>query len=172
VKSSFKYGVIPNLADVDGVILISGRDGTANIGYAAYSMGKPVVAITSFKGAAQGISKDILHEDYRHLANLETNKDAKCFLNENDLRVLDDANWGKTDEKYESKIKDIVTAAEHLVNSCLKPMKKYLSALGFKQSEAGKWTRRPFQAQLSQGRRICADRPIGLKPNSALDTFS
>ena len=50
--------------------------------------------------------------------------------------------------------------------------KKYLSTLGLKQEKTVKWTRGPFQAQLSHGWLICADRPRGFKPLSALDTFS
>ena len=64
------------------------------------------------------------------------------------------------------------TSLQSRYRATFKCLKKCLSALGFKQIKAVKLTGRQFQVHLCHGWHICADRPKGLKPNSALDAFS
>ena len=63
-RGKSKYRTIPNVAEVDAVLLVSGREGTESIGYAAYSMGKPVIAVTSLSGGAASMADEVLLDDY------------------------------------------------------------------------------------------------------------
>lgn len=63
-KVADRVKLIPNVTEVDAVVLIGGTFGTSGIGYAAYSMNKPVIAITAFGGTAKDMADDILFDDY------------------------------------------------------------------------------------------------------------
>jgi hypothetical protein len=119
-----KARMIPNVADVDAVMLISGREGTESIGYAAYSMEKPVIAITAFRGAAESISKEVLLQDYSRFLKQE-------IVNENDLRALD-VQWDEDENKDRSQAEAVVDATEKLVKAYGQARKKTLRVL--------KWT--------------------------------
>lgn len=108
-RTEYKAKLIPNVNDVDVVMLVSGGDGTASIGYAAYSMNKPVIAITSLGGAARAIHDDVLLGEYGRFVK-------QGDVTETELRALS-ANWsadpGSPDN---SAIADrIVSTTEKLV---------------------------------------------------------
>ena len=63
-RGPWSAAMIPDVNEADVVILIGGGEGTATIGYAAYSLNRPVVAITYFGGAARDISENLLFGDY------------------------------------------------------------------------------------------------------------
>jgi hypothetical protein len=108
----YKAKLIPNVAEVDAVLLIRGSDGTASIGYAAYSMEKPVVAITAFGGAAQSLSDDVLTQIYDRYKEI-------VELTDGELRAMS-ANWsareGDTGNRTTADL--IVGATEKLVKAC------------------------------------------------------
>jgi hypothetical protein len=105
-RGSSKARTIPNIADVDAVMLISGQEGTESIGYAAYSMDKPVIAITSLAGAAASIAEEVLKNDYIKQGYI-TPSQIRCF----------DAYWNK-DGNQNKKIADkVVSATEKLVEA-------------------------------------------------------
>lgn len=58
--------LIPNVSNVGAVVVIGGGDGSATIGYAAYSMKKPVIAVTGFDGTAEQLERDVLRAEYEH----------------------------------------------------------------------------------------------------------
>jgi|GEM_PF-7037751 hypothetical protein len=119
-----KAKTIPNVADVDAVILLGGTEGTATIGYAAYSMKKPVIAVTGLKGAALEIYDDVLASDYRRYVGDD--------LTEGDLRALS-VNWGLADNAKENreKAEEIVKVTEKLVKGYDAASKQGLSTLRF-----------------------------------------
>jgi hypothetical protein len=100
---------IPYVADVDAVILISGREGTASIGYAAYSMRKPVIAITSFGGAAESIAHEVLI-DYFTLYT------EQGYITTDQIRDLD-AYWDKDIDKNRENAEKVVELTEKLVEA-------------------------------------------------------
>jgi hypothetical protein len=73
--------LIPNVSKVDAVVVIAGGDGTANIGYAAYSMNKPVIAVSGLGGTAAELERDVLAAEY------ERYKD-HVGISDTDLRAL------------------------------------------------------------------------------------
>ena len=105
-----KARVIPNVAEVDAVMIISGREGTENIGYAAYSMKKPVIAITSFGGAAENMANDTLLEVYNRLSQ-------QGDATPSDVRALLDVDWGDDPQKNLDNAAAIVEIIEKLVKA-------------------------------------------------------
>lgn len=57
-----EYGakLIPNLNEVDAVIMVGGTEGTASIGFAARAMKKPLVTVNSLGGTALALYEDFL----------------------------------------------------------------------------------------------------------------
>ena len=123
-KGTSKARVIPNITEVDAVMLISGREGTETIGYAAYSLGKPVIAIRSFEGAAETITTEVLLEDYNRFIK-------QGGVTPDDLRSLE-VDWEVDADKNLSKAEDIVNTCEKLVKAYGQSDRKTLSVL--------KWT--------------------------------
>lgn len=70
-KVADRVKMIPNVTEVDAVMLVGGTYGTSGIGYAAYSMNKPVIAITAFGGTAKDMADDILFDDYNRFVKQE-----------------------------------------------------------------------------------------------------
>jgi hypothetical protein len=56
----------------DAFIIVGGGSGTDRLGYAAYQMRKPVVALTSFGRAGQAIHQDVLYDEYSDALAAET----------------------------------------------------------------------------------------------------
>ncbi len=54
--------IIPNLSEVDAVVLLAGYDGTASIGYAAKALNVPVIAIPKLPGSGQDLYYDFVHD--------------------------------------------------------------------------------------------------------------
>lgn len=100
---------IPNVADVDCVMLISGREGTEYIGYAAYSMGKPIITVKSFGGAAQRISEEALSKKYHQCLD---NGDVTT----EDLKALD-VDWNTDPKDADAKANAVVKTSEKLVKA-------------------------------------------------------
>lgn len=73
-----KYGMnlISNLNDVDAVILVSGAEGTANIGLSAHALNKPLLTVNSLGGTASEIADDFLRTEldqvYQHDNTVDT----------------------------------------------------------------------------------------------------
>lgn len=110
-----KASVIPNVNEVDAVLLIAGAEGTASIGYAAYSMSKPVVVVTAFNGAAKDLHDDVLIGEYNRFL-------AQNNITPTDLRALEcnwnaDADNGALDAENLANAKLIVQTAEKLVKA-------------------------------------------------------
>ena len=63
-QSRYKAKMIPNVASVDAVVLVAGKDGTATIGYAAHCLERPVLAVAGFGGAARELLDDVLFDAY------------------------------------------------------------------------------------------------------------
>lgn len=122
-KVTERVKMIPNVAEVDAVVLIGGTYGTSAIGYAAYSMNKPVIAITGFGGTAKDIADDILFDDYDRFAK---QKDVTAA----ELRALG-ANWNadiaNTDNRANADL--IVQATQSLTKAYGKANKKSLRVL-------------------------------------------
>lgn len=110
-KGSWSAAMIPDVQEADAVILIGGGEGTATIGYAAYSIEKPVIAITSFGGAAQSISEDVLFDEYTRYAKSKV-------ISERDLRLLS-ATWSELDTSSENRenAHKIVQLTEKLIRT-------------------------------------------------------
>ncbi len=127
-----KARTIPNIKDVDAVMLISGHDGTASIGYAAHAMGIPVIALATFKGAAQEMYENLLRNEY---LDFEGRNDFTV----NDLHALDDTSGGVSStgpaqanppsDPYVGLAKSIVDTTEKLVKAYNQPEKHTLSVL-------------------------------------------
>lgn len=107
----YKAKLIPNVSEVDAVLLVGGADGTASIGYAAYSMEKPVVAITGFGGAAQSLADDVLAQTYDRYRGF-------VDLTDGEMRALN-ANWSAAegDKTNRANAELIVRATEKLVKA-------------------------------------------------------
>jgi hypothetical protein len=110
-----KARVIPNIVQADAVMLISGRESTLNIGYAAYSMDKPVIAIRSFDGAAETIYENELSKDYKRFSK-QGDIDGK------DLLELG-GDWDPDVGKNTTKAEAVVNVTEKLVKAYNKPEK-------------------------------------------------
>ncbi len=124
-KGEYKAKVIPNIADVDAVLLVAGADGTASIGYAAYSLERPVVAITGLGGAARTLYDDVLSATY------DRYKDA-VELDDGELRALS-ANWkpDAADASNKSNADKVVLASEKIVQGCGLARKQTTRVLGW-----------------------------------------
>lgn len=70
-KVADRVKMIPNVTEVDAVVLVGGTYGTSGIGYAAYSMNKPVIALTAFGGTGKDMADDILFDDYNRFVKQE-----------------------------------------------------------------------------------------------------
>lgn len=108
-KGEYKAKVIPNITDVDAVLLVAGADGTASIGYAAYSLDRPVVAITGLGGAAWTLYDDVLAATY------DRYKEAVA-LDDSELRALG-SNWKPdAEDVHNRQLADkVVLASEKIV---------------------------------------------------------
>jgi hypothetical protein len=115
-SGSSKASTIPNVTAVDAVMLIAGRDGTENIGYAAYSMDKPVIALRSFGGAAEDFSKEVLNDDYKRFLAQDDNTGE-------DLRAMDVV-WEEKLEQNFLKANAIVETTEKIVTTYYKPQEE------------------------------------------------
>jgi PASTA domain len=104
-----KASTIPYIASVDAVMLISGRDGTASIGFAALAMEKPVITITSLQGAAESLRQDVLTEDYDQLIK-------QGYITANPIRDLD-AYWDAEVDNNQEKADKVVAATEKIVEA-------------------------------------------------------
>ncbi|MCB9452031.1 MAG: hypothetical protein H6672_11365 [Anaerolineaceae bacterium] len=63
-SNKFSGIMIMDVVKADEVILLGGDKGTEAIGYAAYSMGKPVIPLTAFGGAAAIIAQNLVIPTY------------------------------------------------------------------------------------------------------------
>jgi hypothetical protein len=113
---------IPNVAEVDSVMLISGREGTEYIGYAAYSMGKPIIAVKSFGGAAQRISEEVLGKKYQQCLD-------KGDVTTEDLKALD-VEWNTNPKDADSNANAVVKTSEKLVKAFCRSILKTRLVLG------------------------------------------
>jgi hypothetical protein len=64
-SSTMNYGanLIPNLNEVDAVILVSGADGTASIGFAAQALKIPLLTVNALGGVAETMFEDFLGKE-------------------------------------------------------------------------------------------------------------
>lgn len=110
-QGQYKAKVIPNLLEVDAVVLVRGSDGTASIGYAAHCLNRPVVAVAGFGGAAWTLLQDVLFNEY------DRYKEA-VQLTDGELLSLT-ASWSKEpkDAANRANADNIVTTAEKLVKA-------------------------------------------------------
>lgn len=110
-RSAYKAKLIPNIGEVDAVMILGGADGTASIAYAAYSMGKPVIALTSLGGAAQAVADDVLLDEYGLYLQ-------RSDLSAEDLRALE-SSWtpDQASKANRTAAERIVEAAERLVKA-------------------------------------------------------
>lgn len=67
VQASWAVGRIYQIREADAVIMIGGARGTAQVGYTAPALEKPVLAIGSFGGAAKQAWEEYLEADYGRL---------------------------------------------------------------------------------------------------------
>jgi hypothetical protein len=105
-RGNSKAGIIPNIADVDAVMLISGQEGTESIGYAAYSMDKPVIAITSLDGAAARIANEVLSNVYIE----------RGYITASQIRDLE-AYWNEDGNQNKEIADKVVSTTEKLVEA-------------------------------------------------------
>ncbi len=84
--------MIPGVADADAVILIGGGEGSESIGYAAYALGKPIVGVTRFQGAAKLITETLVFDKYLRSSGIPVE----------DLRILQ-REWKPWDEQQEAE---------------------------------------------------------------------
>lgn len=108
-KGDWSAAMIPDVSAADALIMIGGGEGTASIGYAAYSMMKPVVAITAFNGAAESMCKEQLFTEYERFVKQDD-------ISPSELRMLN-ANWSSKDDSPENAIiaQGIVSLTEKLI---------------------------------------------------------
>jgi hypothetical protein len=72
----YKSKLIPNVVEVDAVVLVHGSEGTSVIGYAAYCMNRPVVAVSGLGphgGEARRLYQDVMlnvYERYKESVQL------------------------------------------------------------------------------------------------------
>ncbi len=120
-RKASKARTIPNVAEVDCVILVSGQEGTESIGYAAYSMEKPTFAITYFDGAARSIAEDVLTVRYDQYSE-------KGGIEPEDLEAFD-VDWTGDQEELDRKAKSIVVTMEKLVKAYYRSHKEVTTFL-------------------------------------------
>ncbi len=122
-KVTDRVKMIPNINEVDAVVLIGGTYGTSGIGYAAYSMNKPVIAITAFGGVAKDMADDILFDDYNRFVKQEDVTSAE-------VRALS-ANWSadKADKDNHANADLIVQATKSMAKAYGKANRKSLHVL-------------------------------------------
>jgi hypothetical protein len=104
-----KARTIPNISDVGAVMLIAGKEGTESIGYAAYSMGKPVIVLPSFGGAAESVAKEVLYDEYNLLYR-------ESYLSGTDIDDLK-VEWNIKDKLISEKADRVVAVSERLVSA-------------------------------------------------------
>lgn len=115
-NSSMNFGanLIPNLNEVDAVILIGGSTGTASIGFAAAALGIPLLTVNSLGGTADAMFQDFLGK--------------KLYLQQEKYKQIDisvlNASWTTEDElqaepakkeQQDKKAEAIIALAERLV---------------------------------------------------------
>ena len=124
-KGEYKAKLIPNVTEVDAVLLVAGSDGTASIGYAAHSMARPVIAITGFGGAAKSLHEDVLEDAY------DRYKDA-VDLTDKELWALN-ASWkpDSADKANRGNADQVVHATEKLVKAYGQASTKTTRVLGW-----------------------------------------
>lgn len=72
----YKSKLIPNVVEVDAVVLVHGSEGTSVIGYAAYCMNRPVIAVSGLGprgGEARRLYQDVMlnvYERYKESVQL------------------------------------------------------------------------------------------------------
>lgn len=66
-KGSWAVGRIHQILDADAVIMVGGGRGTAQVGYTAPALERPVLAIAVFGGAARAAWEEYLELDYERL---------------------------------------------------------------------------------------------------------
>ncbi|MBN2305025.1 MAG: hypothetical protein JXQ72_11135 [Anaerolineae bacterium] len=126
-RGRWRSAMIPDVAEADAVILLAGGELTASIGYAAYSLDKPVVAVTWLDGAAADISDHLLFNDLtRNQARLKIGHDelrslkAEWFPVEDVSTIQDDkareAAKSKANENRQNA-ENVICIATRLVNA-------------------------------------------------------
>ncbi|MBK9748106.1 MAG: hypothetical protein J0M07_00455 [Anaerolineae bacterium] len=92
--AAYSASMIPDVQISDVILLIGGGEGTASIGFSAYSLNKPIVALASFGGAAKSIFDALLFRDYQNYSRRQ-----RDGITDTDIRALL-ADWsdGKTDD--------------------------------------------------------------------------
>lgn len=118
-KGPWSAAMIPDVQEADTVILLGGGEGTASIGYAAYSLNKPIVAITWFNGAAQAISDNLLFNDY-------VRNQARYHITSAELRSLQ-AEWfpkGSPEDKLTANFE----SATHVISLATRLVKEYVAS--------------------------------------------
>jgi hypothetical protein len=108
-KSGYAGIMISHIAEADLVVLLGGGEGTAGMAYAAISVKKPCIGITSLGGAARDVSEDILEPALEKLAG-------QAGLSADDLRALH-APWTADEEKNRAVAEAITAAAEKIVQA-------------------------------------------------------
>lgn len=110
-QSHYKAKMIPNVASVDAVVLVAGRDGTATIGYAAHCLERPVLAVAGFGGAARTLLDDVLFDAYdRYKESVQ--------LTDGELLSLTTTWKDKADDAANrTTAQNVVSAAEKLVKA-------------------------------------------------------
>ncbi len=108
-KGEFKSKTIPNITDVDAVILVGGHDGTMNVGYAAYSLSKPCITVASVGGAAQQLFDDLFSFEYQRFVR-------QGIIKEQDIIALT-ASVQENDLSEEKSAYDIVRTTEKITSA-------------------------------------------------------
>lgn len=72
-RGSWAVGRIYQIQEVDAVIMVGGGRGTAQVGYAAPALKKPVLAIAAFGGAARDTWDEFLEAEYNQLGFFDYN---------------------------------------------------------------------------------------------------
>lgn len=109
LERGYKAMMIPNLKDADVVVLVCGGDGTASIGYAAYAMNKPCIALSYFGGAAEIIESTTLTGSYKRLVR-------QGLITDEDISVFHTV-WSIKDEENKKIAEDVVDVAEKLLKA-------------------------------------------------------
>jgi len=108
-KGEFKSKTIPNITDVDAVILVGGHDGTMNVGYAAYSLNKPCITVASVGGAAKDLFDDLFSFEYQRFVR-------QGIIKEQDIIALT-ASVQENDRSKEKSAHDIVRTTEKITSA-------------------------------------------------------
>jgi hypothetical protein len=112
------YGanLIPNLNEVDAVILICGAEGTASIGFAARALGVPLLTVTSLGGSAETMYQDFLGKELVLLQEKEKRLDISA-LNASWVTETEMKHDREQLAKQAKKAEDIVSLAERMVKT-------------------------------------------------------